>query len=223
MPLPFQRARKPEEKEIRRQALLRAARVLTSELGPSAFSLNELARRARVSKPNIYRYFESREAVLLEVWVEEVRELIERLERTFARLSEDDPAACIAAIVRAFVAQPAMCELTSSCAALERNVSTPTIVANKRTLVELVTRFGQLLHRRLPSILIEDCAWAASTTAIYVTGLWSAAHPTPTIEAAYAQPELAGLRPHFARDLTRFLEVLFAGLSRPKPSRRPRR
>lgn len=222
MPLPFQRARKPAEKEVRRQAILRAARGLTSEVGSSAFSLNELARRARVSKPNIYRYFESREAVLLEVWVEEVRELIDRLERAFARLSEDDPTACSAAIARAFVAQPAMCELTSSCASLERNVSTATIVENKRALVELVTRCGQLLHERLPSISIEDCVWAASTTAIYVTGLWSAAHPTPTIEAAYAEPELVSLRPHFARDLTRFLEVLFAGLSRPKASARRR-
>jgi AcrR family transcriptional regulator len=80
----FTRARRPEEKEVRRQQILTAARTLLAERGVSELSLNELARRSRVSKPNVYRYFESREDVLLQLWVDEVRELGERLERAFA-------------------------------------------------------------------------------------------------------------------------------------------
>lgn len=215
----FQRARKPEEKQVRRDAILGAARKLLGELGPAAFSLSELARRARVSKPNVYRYFESREAVLLEVWVEEVRALIDRLERATTRKALGGERELVGAIVRAFVAQPALCELTAiSSAILERNVSTATIVANKRTLLELIGRVGELLHARLPAISLPDCAWIARATAIYVAGLWPASNPGEAAEAAYAEPGLGELRLRFEEELTRFLTALLAGLPRARRS-----
>src|SRR5712692_5405304 len=83
----FRRARRPEEKEVRRQQILAAARKLLAGRGVGELSLNELARRAGVSKPNVYRYFESREDVLLQVWVDEVRELGGRLEQAFASIA----------------------------------------------------------------------------------------------------------------------------------------
>src|SRR5499433_1299187 len=95
----FQRARRPEEKEVRRQQILAAARKLVAEVGVGELSLNELARRSRVSKPNVYRYFESREDVLLQLWVDEVRELGDGLERAFAELPYMDTPAVIAAVV----------------------------------------------------------------------------------------------------------------------------
>src|SRR6478735_8246043 len=64
----FQRARSPEQKEERRALLLVTARdMLEAGLLPSDLSLNELARRAGMAKSNVYRYFESREALLLEL------------------------------------------------------------------------------------------------------------------------------------------------------------
>ncbi len=217
MPRKFQRARKPEEKEIRRQAILKAARRLMSEVGSVELSLTELARRSGVSKPNIYRYFESREEVLLHVWVEEVRELSNRLDASFAAVPVGDIAATAKAIVAAFAAQPRLCELTSIVSpVLERNLSADAIVGAKRTLAGLSLRIGQLLHERLPSISLDDCAWAASAAGIYVAGIWPAANPGPVAAEVFARPDLAGMKPAFTRDFTRFLEVLFSGLVRPK-------
>src|SRR5260370_25084990 len=125
----FQRARRPEEKEVRRQQILTAARKLLAERGVGELSLNELARRSRVSKPNVYRYFESREDVLLQLWVEEVRELGERLEQAFASLGTGDVAGVIGAVVSAFTTHPLLCELTSIASpVLERNLSVDAIV-----------------------------------------------------------------------------------------------
>jgi AcrR family transcriptional regulator len=211
----FQRARKPEEKEVRRQAILAAARKLMREVGTVALSLSELARRSGVSKPNIYRYFESREEVLLQVWVEEVRELGARLARSLPGGRGDDIAATARAIVAGFAAQPRLCELTSLVSPLlERNLSTDAIVAAKRTLAGLTLEISRLLHARLPSLSLDDCAWAASTVGVYVAGLWPAAQPGPAAEAVHALPELAAMQPVFERDLLRFVEVLFAGLVR---------
>jgi hypothetical protein len=54
---------------------------------------------------------------------------------------------------------------------------------------------------------------AAGAIAIYVAGIWPAVNPAPIVAEVLARPELAGMQPDFERDFTRFVEVLFAGLS----------
>ena len=63
----FQRARSEEQREARRQAILGAAAAMLAEMPVADVTLNELSRRAGLAKSNVLRYFESREAVLLEL------------------------------------------------------------------------------------------------------------------------------------------------------------
>src|ERR1700724_4628324 len=63
----FQRARSEEQREARRQAILGAAAAMLAEMPVAEVTLNELSRRAGLAKSNVLRYFESREAVLLEL------------------------------------------------------------------------------------------------------------------------------------------------------------
>lgn len=75
----FRRARSEEQREIRRQAILETASSMLSDMPVSQISLNELSRRTGLAKSAMIRYFESREAVLLELldgalrdWVTEI-------------------------------------------------------------------------------------------------------------------------------------------------------
>src|SRR3954449_3979699 len=63
----FQRARNDEQREVRRQAILRVAAEMGGQMPVAEVSLNELSRRVGLAKSNVLRYFESREAVLLEL------------------------------------------------------------------------------------------------------------------------------------------------------------
>src|SRR5712691_6205475 len=63
----FQRARSEEQREVRRRAILDTAAAMLAEMPVAQVSLNELSRRAGLAKSNVLRYFESREAVLLEL------------------------------------------------------------------------------------------------------------------------------------------------------------
>ncbi len=63
----FQRARSEEQREIRRQAILDTAAAMLEIMPVSEVTLNELSRRAGLAKSNVLRYFESREAILLEL------------------------------------------------------------------------------------------------------------------------------------------------------------
>src|SRR6202451_4812423 len=63
----FQRARSEEQREARRRAILGAATAMLAEMPVAEVTLNELSRRVGLAKSNVLRYFESREAVLLEL------------------------------------------------------------------------------------------------------------------------------------------------------------
>jgi TetR/AcrR family transcriptional regulator len=209
----FQRARRPEEREVRRQQVLRTARRLLADRGVGELSLNELARRSGVSKPNVYRYFENREDVLLQLWVEEVRELGQRLEQAFAPLAPGDVDGVIAAVVSGFAAQPMLCELTSIASpVLEKSLSVDAIVRAKTNLATLTVQIAGLLHARLPVLSLEDCSWLASSAATWVAGIWPAVHPSPAVAEALSRLDLAAMQPAFERDLARLLRVLTDGL-----------
>ena len=118
-------------------------------------------------------------------------------------------------MVEALTDQPQLCELTSIVSpVLERKISVDAILAAKHTLADLSIRVAQLLHGRLPSIPLADCAWVGGTVMIYVAGIWPAVNASPLAREALARPEFAGMQPVFERDLARFLEVLFRGVSK---------
>jgi TetR/AcrR family transcriptional regulator len=211
----FRRARRPEEKERRRQQILTAARTLLAGRGVGELSLNELARRAGVSKANVYRYFESREDVLLHLWVDEVRELGQHLEHAFTSLTPGDVNGVVAAVVATFRAQPLLCELTSIASpVLERNLSAAAILRAKTNLATLTVQIAGLLHRRLPFLSLEDCSWLGSSAATWVAGIWPAVNPSAAVVAALSRAELSAMQPVFDRDLARLLKVLIEGLRR---------
>src|ERR1700691_2284463 len=77
----FQRARSEEQREVRRRAILDAAAAMLAEMPVAQVTLNELSRRVGLAKSNVLRYFESREAVLLELLDSAWQEWLARLEQ----------------------------------------------------------------------------------------------------------------------------------------------
>ena len=135
----FRRARNEEQREVRRQAILSTAEAMLAEMPVAALSLNELSRRVGLAKSNVLRYFESREAVLLELLDAAWREWLEALE---VELGGDPPAAPVgdrvervaAAIAGTLAARPMLCELASASAGvLERNISAAVATRSTRS------------------------------------------------------------------------------------------
>src|SRR5260370_14677483 len=134
----FQRARSEEQREVRRRAILDAAAAMLTEMPVAQVTLNELSRRAGLAKSNVLRYFESREAVLLELldsawqeWLMQLEESLGGAAGAHRPLAErGDPLA--AALATALASPPPLCHLISAQAAgLERNGSPPGPAENK--------------------------------------------------------------------------------------------
>lgn len=209
------RARQPEQKEERRAHLLGTARAMLEE-GASLhdLSLSELARRAAMTKSNVYRYFESREAVLLALLVEEWLAWFAALKKGWRgppRAVDGDASLEHLArhLARTLAARPSLCLLTSAAPqVLEQNLSEAAIrefkllsIAHFEEVAAFMTERAPLLSRPAAVTLLHDAVAA-------ITGLYPATHPSAAAARALDDPALCGLKRDFARELERFVCAL---------------
>ncbi|WP_327685802.1 TetR/AcrR family transcriptional regulator [Streptomyces sp. NBC_00467] len=216
----FQRARNDEQRAQRRKAILDTAAAMLTEMPVAQVSLNELSRRVGLAKSNVLRYFESREAVLLELLDAACQELVEHLRTTLpealdAAAPVTERADRIAAVVASALAErPVLCDLIGAQAAvLERNVSPQVAAEYKRSAIASAMAMAELVRTHLPELGEHD-ALRFTGGMIMVTGaVWTHAHPSAAMLAAYeADPALAALRLDFPSTLRQTLEVLLSGL-----------
>src|SRR3984957_8554505 len=216
----FQRARSEEQREARRQAILAAAATMLTEMPVADVTLNELSRRSGLAKSNVLRYFESREAVLLELldsaWQDWLGAVTIELGAT---VRPDAPVADRAdqvaeAVATSLSIRPVLCDLISAQAAvLERNVSAKLAAEYKRAVMASIAALGRLVLRRLPELGEPDAGRFAGSVVLVTGALWPNTQPSAAMLAAYqADPGLAAMRLDFAPTLREVLEVLLSGL-----------
>lgn len=214
----FQRARSEEQREIRRQTILDTAAAMLDETSVNAVSLNELSRRVGLAKSNVLRYFESREAILLELldraWKQWLAELPEQLTagidpRGSARRRSEQLAAVL---TRSLARRRTLCDLLSAQAAvLEHNVSAEVAARYKRAAIANVDALAALVLDHLPE-LGEDANRFCAVAYMLTGAVWTHARPSQGMLAAYAaDPSLAVLRLDFADTLQDTLTTLIAG------------
>ena len=216
----FQRARSEEQRAARRQAILGTAAAMLAEMPVAQVTLNELSRRAGLAKSNVLRYFESREAVLLELLDSAWQDWLVQLDEELAAAVEaGGPAAArsdrlAAAVAASLATRPMLCDLISAQAAvLEHNVSPQVAAQYKRASIAGITALGGLMLRCVPELGEPDAFRLAGATVMTTAALWPHTQPSAAMLAAYAaDPALAAMRLDFTATLREVLEVLIAGL-----------
>jgi AcrR family transcriptional regulator len=209
----FERARRPAEKAVRREAILAAAANLLDRSLLQDVSLNAIAEAAGLSKPNLYRYFESREEILLALFLDDLRsftdDVVSRLSGFAPGQAEDDIASVL---VEAYKTRPRLCRFLGVIASVfEHNVSARVIEDIKSVSLDLAREVATALNRVRPTLTVERCLWLNNMTALLVGGLWPPAHPAEAVSKVLAKPEYAALRPDFRRDLHEAVVTLIRG------------
>jgi AcrR family transcriptional regulator len=225
----FQRARSDEQREQRRRAILATAAEMLGEMPVAELSLNELSRRVGLAKSNVLRYFETREAVLLELydatwtaWLDRLDALLPDADADADAEGTEPPVAegglraryerVAAALTDSLVADPLVCELVSvSASVLERNISPAVARRYKLSAMANTDRMAAQLRRSLPE-LSPDGAWrAAAGTLLSIGGVWPLTNPSDAMLCVYEDPELARYRLDFPTALAEILSVILAG------------
>ncbi|WP_329127152.1 TetR/AcrR family transcriptional regulator [Streptomyces sp. NBC_01465] len=214
----FQRARSEEQREIRRQTVLDTTADMLEEMPVGELSLNELSRRVGLAKSNVLRYFDSREAILLELldhaWQQWTTDLPGLLN---AGIDADAPLSrrgeqLATAIAASLAERRILCDLLSSQASvLEHNVSPEVAARSKRAAVANVIAIAEPVRQHLPE-LGDSAPQLVAAMIMTIGAVWTHARPSPAMLAAYnADPSLTAYKLDFPTALQDMLATLTAG------------
>jgi AcrR family transcriptional regulator len=215
----YRRARRPEQKLERRDAILGAARELALRDGVRAVSLAGIAARVGIHKSALLRYFETREQIFLELTAQAWREWTTALHAGLDPFSRDSAAPGSAALVadvfaRSFGDRPLLCDLIAHTPLnLERNVSAEAVRRYKRTSLAAVDEAAAIAQRVLPELTLAECGEFVAALASLAGAVWQIANPVAALAELYAaDPALAGACVDLTPRLRRTAEILLAGL-----------
>jgi AcrR family transcriptional regulator len=210
--LEFQRARTPEQLAARRTAILETARELLAEKNVADISLRELSARVGLAKSNVLRYFDSREAVFLEILDDECGDWLTELENLLGRPRPRKPGYAaetrVATVIAdSLVARPLLCGLIASMAGeLERNISAEFAKDFKVRATTRSLALSALVARQLPWLPQESTDLFAEGALMLTAGMFPFSIPTDAVRGAMAAMDLPD--PH-----DRFVDGMRAGLS----------
>lgn len=211
----FARARNEEQREARRAAVLAAAMQMLKEGDRVAdLTLNELARRVGLAKSNVLRYFETREAVLLELLAIEFEAWLGDV-GTVLGTTEADPIEHVAdALSRTLATRPVLADLLSSATGvLEHNVSLEVAAAYKHRMAEQTAALVALIEPVIGCLTPASRIALAGAVVLVAGGAWSMCRPSPGMAAAYERyPELVAMRLDYRGAVRELIATVLTGL-----------
>jgi AcrR family transcriptional regulator len=223
----FLRARRPEQKQRRRDDILTAARELALAEGVRAVSLAGIAARAGIDKSALLRYFETREQIFLELtarewpaWVQALHDGLDGAVPAAAEAGGPGPSLVADVVARSFGDRPLFCDLLAHTPLnLERNVSPEAVRGYKLISLAAVGEAADVVHRVLPDLTERECREFISALASLAGTVWQIANPVPALAALFAaDPALAHACVDLVPRLRRTGEILLAGLIPSRPA-----
>jgi len=223
---PFQRARSPEHKAERREAILGAAAQLAARDGVRQVTLTDIAAAVSIHKSALLRYFETREQIFLELTGRLWREWARAVRDELGAVAANDTDAVASVLAHAFAARPLLCDLIPHTALnLERHASVNAVKAYKLTSLSAVQEAADALTEPLPELTVEDRRQLISMLALLAGSMYQIATPPPPLAELYlTDPSLGHALIDLEPRLTRAAQVTIAGLTAlrtpgPPPSR----
>lgn len=168
------------------------ARSMLDEKNLVDISLRELSDRVGLAKSNVLRYFDSREAIFLELldeefgsWLADVGRLLGRPRARKANYATEIRVATT--IADSLAERRLLCELLGSMAGvLERNISADFARDFKARAVANTTALAELVARQLPWLPREFVEFFAEGAPVLTAGMYPFSVPTESVRAAMA-------------------------------------
>jgi AcrR family transcriptional regulator len=209
----FQRARSPEAKQHREDAILAAARSLGVKRGIRQITLTDIADAVGMHKSALLRYFETREQIFLLLTAEDWREWSAALRAKLERASGSPTAETVASAFSTTLADRGMfCDLLAQAPLnLERNVSLDAVRAYKLVTHHEVDAIVEVMRRLLPALTQQDCIDVIAAATSLSGAFWQMGNPPPEVAALYrSDPRLSHavfeIEPRVRRTLTAMLK-----------------
>jgi AcrR family transcriptional regulator len=208
----FQRARRPEQKQQRYDAILAAAQELAVRDSVRDVSLADIAAEVGMHKSALLKYFSTRDEIYLRLaaslWTEWTAAA-----RT-ALATADSISAVAAAFAETLAIRPLFCDLIAHVSLnLERNVPVESAREYKHVVLPVIGEMLATVQAILPFLDEMALFDLIATLSAVAASLHQVANPPPTLAALYrSDPELGHTAVEFTPTLQRITETFLIGL-----------
>ncbi|WP_108124810.1 TetR/AcrR family transcriptional regulator [Saccharospirillum mangrovi] len=195
----MKRARAPEQKAARRQALLNAAAHCFVDNGYQMPATAQVAEAAGVAKGTVYLYFDSKEAIFLGLLGEHLNRLLTQLRQSAA---PDSLAELLCHHALSYIeAEPSFMPLSAQLhATLQQNLDQPTLMHFKRELADALVSTGTWLDNTY-GLKTGDGSRGLLHAYAAMLGLWQLLQWPPVLADHADRAEFSALRLSFADEL----------------------
>jgi AcrR family transcriptional regulator len=206
----FVRARRPQHRDVRREAIVTAAADQLTVKRAADLTLGDIATAAGMSKSSVLRYFTSRDALLLELlarqWQEWAQEAAADLPPAGA-----SPHEAARVLAGQAARRPVMCDLISIAPAVLEQNADPTDVVRFKTAVMASTRaLASALAHRVTGLGQERAQLGADSTWVLIAGLWPLSQLRADVEEALARAGVWGAAVDFTSSLSTLTAAVLA-------------
>lgn len=213
------RARSDADKAARRSEILDAARTAFDASAFDAFTMDQVAEQLGLVKGTLYRYFPTREALLLAVLTDDLAEWFDEVDARLAGAGQAADAAVVAAVIEPLLDRPRTMRLLAVLPSiLEHNVPHEPALAFKEFVLQRCAATGPAIDRALRAADGHGVQLLVHLNAA-VIGLYHGANPSPVVGAILATPTFAPLRVDLGTSLTHIATALVAAIPHPTTKR----
>ena len=208
----WQRARNPDQKAERVDAILAAAATLFDEKELSDISMRDLADRAGLGKASLYHYFKTKEEVFMSLYRAELDAWLPDVQGRLNRLRAPNSERIARALTEALRDRPRFCRLTVVFSSvLEHNLSPEFLQEFKLSLLAPLGQFSESLREVQPELSDETVHAFLFQHHAMIAGLWPLAHPSQKVSDVLIDERLQGFRIDFYHLFQRTIQKLLHG------------
>ncbi len=211
-----QRARKEEDKALRRQAIQEAAEGLFQQAAFAEVKMVAVAKAAGLAKGTVFLYFPTKEALFLELLQSRLQEWLDDLDVAMAQKPVPWTPKLLAKVVSdslrpRLILTRLLILLTS---VLEQNVALERVIDFKRWLLGRLTQSAEALELGLEGVPEGQGVPILLRVYALIIGIRQLADPGSMAKEALAQEDLAALAFDFHQELEFSIAAFVDGLLR---------
>lgn len=209
----FERARSKEQKDIRKDQIIKATLSLYGDLSYEKITLAAIAKELSFTRANLYKYTSSKEEIFLWIILSDFQIWVDDLESSFEGISDlsmkDFSCSWTAVIER----NTRLIELFSILyTVLEQNVKIDKLALFKRELFQSYGPLFPLLKRLLPLLDEEQIDRFIHMQLFYAMGLYPGTLVNDIQKEAIKMAHVSFSLPQFVPEFERFILFTLQGL-----------
>lgn len=211
------RAITDEQKEERRQAILRSAQRLFEETSYNSLSMAQIAANADVAKGTIFLYFETKEELFLALAWQEYQKCFTEINTGLSKYLSLATACSIEEFVdilrSALIENQVLLRLIAIISViLEQNINYTTALNFKLMLAEQISHTSMLLEKTMPFLRQGEGRMILLQLQVLAIGIQHLSEPAPIIKQAIIDERLEMFRVNFDVIFVATIRAILKGL-----------